>query len=230
MAVDCVRLATLNDVRQMAEVFASGFMDDEVFGKFMHPKRRKFPDDWLASWTRDFHTHLLDPVSQCYVRTNSDGHVAGCMILRGIGKGGDARAAAETYWHQIQRRLYTVQKNVESMAWPDRSADDEAVAAFDRNWEDIKHHFTGPRAQCWMIELFCIHPDSQKKGYGRDLVQTAIDLCKSETPKLPLCVIASDIGDAFYEKYGFREVGRANVGALAGVVGGSLKFFEDHLE
>lgn len=230
MMTDSVRLATLADVPQMAQVFADGFIDDDVCGRFMHPRRREHPDDWVRFWIQSMTTHVLEPAGLCYVRVDDGGRVMGCMILQRVGEGAKARKAAESYIHQLQRQRYVLQHSIENRVWPDKSADQDAILAFDRNWDDIKHHFTGNHAETWMIEFLCIHSDAQKKGYGRDLVHKAVEVCKAERPALPLCVIASDIGDAFYEKYGFGEVGRANVGALKDVKGGSLKFYEEHLK
>ena len=67
-------------------------------------------------------------------------------------------------------------------------------------------------------------------GYGRDLILNAFELGKGEEPRVPVAVISSDIADDFYEKYGFREVGRADVGDMSVVKGGSLKFYEEHLQ
>ncbi|RMD39201.1 hypothetical protein DV735_g5930, partial [Chaetothyriales sp. CBS 134920] len=165
--ITTIRQATLSDVEQIAQVFAAGFIDDDVFGRFMHPRRREYPLDWLAHWQREIRLHVLDP-------------------------------SVVTY----------------------------AMAAFERNWEDIKHHFVGARAQSWMIEMLCVAPDAQGRGHGRALVEAAIARCRGAEGgdgRVPLCVIASERGDAFYDKLGFREVGRANVGELSGVSGGSLK-------
>jgi hypothetical protein len=41
-----IREATLADVPTMAEVTAAGFLEDEVCGKFIHPHRKQFPEDW----------------------------------------------------------------------------------------------------------------------------------------------------------------------------------------
>ncbi|ETN44497.1 uncharacterized protein HMPREF1541_10167 [Cyphellophora europaea CBS 101466] len=230
MAANQVRSGTLADIPQMADVFAAGFIDDDVFGRFMHPKRREYPHDWLRHWNKDLRNHLLSPAVQCYVRVSPDGIVKGCVMMARIGQGGDDKVASESLSHRLLRQIYVAQDYLESFVWSDRSADHEAMAIFDKNWDDIKHHFSGPRAECWLIELLCIHPDSQKAGFGREIIQTAIDLCKTENPPIPLCVIASDAGDAFYEKLGFREAGRADVGDLSGVKGGSLKFYEEHLK
>ncbi|RMZ84064.1 hypothetical protein DV737_g1399, partial [Chaetothyriales sp. CBS 132003] len=169
MSNHTTRQASLADVQQIAQVFAAGFIDDDVFGQ------------------------------------------AGEGAASASSEAGDGRESDDANW-------------------ADRSADPEAIAAFDRNWEDIKHHFCGPRAESWMIELFCVAPDAQKSGHGRQLIHAAIALCQAESPMVPLCVIASETGDAFYEKLGFRQVGRANVGGLSGVRGGSLKFYEEHLD
>ncbi|RMZ89900.1 hypothetical protein DV736_g2870, partial [Chaetothyriales sp. CBS 134916] len=221
------RQASLADVQQVAQVFAAGFIDDDVFGRFMHPKRREYPADWLRYWQREIKQHLVDASALLYVRTDASGIVKGCCAMRRLGQGTQAEDRASSA-SLVAGDNQTDQEN--DANWIDRSADPEAIAAFERNWEDIKHHFCGPRAECWMIELLCVAPDAQKSGYGRELIHAAIALCQAENPMVPLCVIASETGDGFYEKLGFREVGRANVGELSGVRGGSLKFYEEHLD
>jgi GNAT superfamily N-acetyltransferase len=226
-----VRLATLADASAMAAVFAAGFIDDDVFGRFMHPHRHTYPADWLQYWERDMRRLILQPSSRPHVITNSAGIIKGCVMLQRIGpKGTSALENAESYARRAQRLLVAGQDYVSSLLAPDKSADVAAMATFDANWEDIAQYFSGKREECWMIELLCIHPDSQGMGYGRKLVNAAVEVCEGEEPKLPLAVIASEIGDAFYEKMGFREVGRANVGGLSGVKGGSLKFLEGHVK
>lgn len=80
-----------------------------------------------------------------------------------------------------------------------------------------------------MIDVLCIHPEFEEKGLGQDLALNAIELCCSKEPMVPLAVIAREVEDAFYEKQGFQEAGRANIGDLSGVTGGSLAFYERHL-
>lgn len=224
-----VRQGTLDDVPQIAECFAKGFIDDDVFGRFMHPKRHEYPDDWLRHWNKDIRNHVLDPSGTCLVRTDDEGVVKGCTFMVRLGKGGEANAAAETVTHAATRHGYAAQDKLEESIWTHRSADKKTMEIFDRNWDNIKHHFTGSREECWFVELLCIHPDSQRRGYGRDLLNAALEICKAEEPAVPLSIIASEIGDPYYEKFGFREVGRANVGEMSGVQGGSLKFYEHHL-
>jgi GNAT superfamily N-acetyltransferase len=230
MATENIREATLDDAPQMAEVFAKGFINDDVFGRFMHPHRREYPDDWLQHWTRDMRHHIIDPSGRCFVRTDEAGAVRGCVLMRRLGSGGQVLVAKETLVHATERKICEAQDRASGLVWEDKSADKEAMAAFDENWDDIKHHFTGSRTECWLIELLCIHPDVQKGGYGRAMINKAIEVCKGERSPTPLAVITSEIGDAFYEKMGFQEIGRANVGGLASVRGGPIRIYECHLK
>lgn len=224
-----VRQATMADVPQMAEVFANGFIDDDVFGRWMHPGRREHPEDWIRWWHITMRQHVLDPTGKCFVRTNGENVVVGCMLMKRIGEGAKQLAKAESYAQMLVRKMYDVDENVDNFIKTNKSADPKALETFDNNWNDIEHHFSEARAETWLIELLCVLPDAQKSGNGHALIEAAKDLCRKEQPPLPLAVIASEIGDAFYEKQGFHEVGRANVGDMSHVKGGSLKFFEDHL-
>lgn len=230
MANSKIRQAALADIPQMADVFAAGFIDDDVFGRFMHPKRREYPQDWLRYWTWDLRKHFADPAALCFVHLDEAETVKGCCMMRRMGKGGDTIAATESWSHKAERYLGSLWTRWDDLTFTDRSADKRNMEIFDKNWDDIKHHWEGPREESWLIEMLCIHPDAQKAGYGRGLIQNAIQVCKSEDPAVPLSVIASEIGDAFYEKQGFRQVGWASVGDMSDVRGGSIKFYEKHLQ
>jgi GNAT superfamily N-acetyltransferase len=228
--MDGVRAAASAELHQMAEVISKGFIDDNVFGRFMHPRRREFPDDWYFFWVKEIRTWSVDPAHLIFVRPDAaSGKVAAFCVMKRLGEGGSKRATSESLEQKGRRLIVEAQNRWWNWTWTDRSADQDAIAKFDKSWDDIAHHFTGPRKECWMIDILCVHPEFQKKGFGRDLILNAIEVCRSEEPMIPLAVIASEVGDAFYEKHGFQEAGRANVGGLSGVKGGSLKFYERHL-
>ena len=230
MAQNCIRRATLTDVPQMAEVFAAGFIDDDVFGRFMHPKRREYPEDWLRWWAKEIRSQIIDPAGLCFVGVDKAGAIQACCLTKKIGNPSQRIAAEGILGRRLEQARGIALNAWDSWIFTDRTADPKAMAIFEKNWDDIKHHFSGPRAQAWFIEGFCVHPRVQRGGgFGRDLLLNAIELGKTEEPPVPIAVIASEIGDAFYEKYGFREVGRADVGDMSEVEGGSLKFYEQHL-
>lgn len=231
MAKNTIRTATLGDVPQMAQIFAAGFIDDDMFGRFMNPKRKEFPDDWIQFWNHEMRKHLIDPAGLGFVGVDSEGNIKACCLMKKLGNPSPRIAAEGFIARKLQQVSGTVQNTLDGFTFENRAADPKAVASFEKSWADIEHHFVGPRAQAWFIELLCVHPDVQREaGYGRDLLQNAIHLGENEQPPVTVAVIASEIGDAFYEKYGFREVGRADVGDISGVAGGSLKFYEQHLE
>lgn len=230
MASNQVREATLADVPQMADVFAAGFVDDDVFGRFMHPKRNEYPQDWLRYWNYDIRKHLLDPAAISFVHVDDAGTINGCCLMKRMGKGGERRARAESWSRTAERKLGGLMMTWDNWTFTDRTADKRNLEIFAKNWPNIKHHWTGPREECWMIELFCVHPNVQRGGYGTSLIQKAIELCKAETPAVPLSVIASEVGSPFYNKQGFEDVGWASVGEMSDVKGGSIKFYEKHLE
>ena len=220
-----VREATLDDVPQIADVFASGFIDDELFGDLIHPRRREYYDDYLSWWKHEIRTHLFEPAVLMYVRADESNVVRACCVLRRLGKGAEARTTDVAF---LERVSIAVANKMDDLTVSRRSLDPDGFEKYEKNWEDIAHHFTGPRAEVWMIELFCVAPESQRGGHGRAIIQNAIQLAKSED--VPLCVIASSVGDAFYGKMGFYEIGRANIGSLSMLEGGSLKVYERHLQ
>ena len=206
----------------MATVFSTGFMDDDLWGRFMHPHRKEYPDDWIGYWKHTVRKQIANPNGFCLVGVDQQNTIKACMLVSKMGDASHIIPAGDA--------SEMAQAADENVGFTDRAADPKAVTIFDNHWPDIAHHFVGERANAWMIELLCVHPDVQRgKGYGRDLIQKAIELGKSEKPIVPVAVIASIIGDPVYEKYGFREVGRADVGELK-VQGGSLKFYEEHLK
>lgn len=55
-----IRKATPADQRAMAEVAAAAFVDDDVFGRFMFPHRREYPEDYIAMWERGLWVKATD--------------------------------------------------------------------------------------------------------------------------------------------------------------------------
>ena len=213
----------------MAGVTAAGFIEDDVFGNFMHPRRKEFPDDWRHSWQKEIQTILVKADSRNYVCFENDsGRVAAICLVKRLGDGASELVNPATA--QLPQASALPLKPWEEKNWTDRSADPEAQGKFEKNWDDIAHHFTGDRKECWLIDFFCVHPDFQRKGLGRSLLQKAVDLGENENPKVPVAVISSAAGDQFYATFGFEQVGQASVGDLAHVEGGSIKFYERHLK
>jgi predicted N-acetyltransferase YhbS len=72
------------------------------------------------------------------------------------------------------------------------------------------------------LDFLCTHPEYEGKGHGSSLVTWGVE--QAEKEGICASVIAAWKREQFYMKFGFREVGRANVGPLAGVKGGAVMF------
>lgn len=112
--------------------------------------------------------------------------------------------------------------------WPNRASDPRYTTLLDDIAPLIAYHWDSAdhpeRKSNLYLDILAVHPEGQGKGVGRELVQWGIDESKKE--RIPSSVIAAHEKDKFYEKFGFREVGRANVGKMgeAGIRGGSIMF------
>lgn len=81
-----VRLATWADTARMAEVAADAFDKNDLCGRFMHPYRHQFPDDYITFWRRDIRNHLFDPDVTFLVSTIEDGSIVGTAKWKRQGK------------------------------------------------------------------------------------------------------------------------------------------------
>lgn len=82
-----VRLATWADTAAMAEVAAAAFDKNDLCGRFMHPHRHQFPDDFITFWRRDIRNHFFDPDVSFLVSTIEDGRIVGTAKWKRQGKG-----------------------------------------------------------------------------------------------------------------------------------------------
>ena len=72
-----------------------------------------------------------------------------------------------------------------------------------------------------------MHPDYQGKGIGRPFLEYVVRLGRDERPPVPVMLISSAVADGFYKKFGFEEVGRACVGEMSGIGGGSIRLLRE---
>jgi GNAT superfamily N-acetyltransferase len=107
---------------------------------------------------------------------------------------------------------------------PNRAADPVQITILDRTFPHIEHYWSGSRTENWYLDLLAVHPDAQGKGCGRELVQWGIDQAKKDG--VVASVISAKGKEGFYGKFGYVEVGRANVGPMseAGIQGGAIMF------
>ena len=74
--------------------------------------------------------------------------------------------------------------------------------------------------------MLAVHPDFQGHGLGAELVQWGVDAADEES--ICASVVSAEEKEGFYNRFGFAEVGKANVGSLKdnGINGGAIMFRE----
>ncbi|KAK9445603.1 acetyltransferase (GNAT) family domain-containing protein [Metarhizium brunneum] len=83
---------------------------------------------------------------------------------------------------------------------------------------------TPRRREAWYLSTLAVHPVYQGQRLGRALVQEGLELVDKAGSASYLVGLRSV--EAFYPKYGFKEVCRVNVGELKAWDGGSVMFRE----
>lgn len=78
--------------------------------------------------------------------------------------------------------------------------------------------------------LFCVDPDFQGKGFGQALFTEAVGLGRPESPPVATGLISTEVRERFYLKFGFGKAGKANVGVMSQVRGGSIMFYQRYLQ
>lgn len=67
-----IRKALPSDHKRMAEIAAKAFIDDDVFGRFMYPYRREFPQDYESMWERNLWVNTNDYLREYLVACEED--------------------------------------------------------------------------------------------------------------------------------------------------------------
>lgn len=81
MAKTSCRLAQWGDTAAMAEVAAKGFDQNDLCGCFMHPKRHKYPDDFVTFWRRNIRVHFFVPNVYFLDTTVDDIHTGNSKVV-----------------------------------------------------------------------------------------------------------------------------------------------------
>ncbi len=55
-----IRKARRDDIRAMADVLAAAFLNEELFGALMHPRRHEYPEDFIRFFERRIWAHWFD--------------------------------------------------------------------------------------------------------------------------------------------------------------------------
>jgi GNAT superfamily N-acetyltransferase len=221
-----IRPATISDVRDISKVMAAAFIDNEVMGDYLFPRRREYPQDYLRHFRRMVREHIVQQGRRVIVAIIGPA-IVGMASWERQGPAGIMQLPSSTVCESTRRLAVWGWNYASHLLRPDRAMNPENWAIFYADAGNWKRHWTGAREETWYLNMLCVHPEFQGKGVGKGLVAEGIEWAKKDA--VCASVIASAMGDGFYDKMGFVTVGSATEGALKGIPGGNIKFFEEHL-
>ncbi|KAG9245921.1 putative GNAT family acetyltransferase [Calycina marina] len=227
-----IREATFRDMRAMAQVCAAAFQDEELFGLLMHPHRKEFPEDFVAYWQRRLLSHWFDPNRVFLVGLDKvSGKIVGVAYWE---RQGDHAAVLDGSWigylgvNKLLTVLTATYLHLLAHTHPNRAASPRYITALEDSFPHFAHLWSSPSmVQNWYLDLLATHPDYHGQGLGKQLVTWGVE--EADREGVPASVIAAKGKEGFYEKAGFVEVGRANVGELmveGRIEGGAVMFRE----
>lgn len=106
--------------------------------------------------------------------------------------------------------------------WPNRAADPTKANSLGEAFLLCADLWSGSREETWFLDMLSVDPDYQLQGHGRTLMHWGKDRAREEG--ICASLTAAEDKNSFYEKLGFVEVGRANIGPLTSVQGGAVMF------
>lgn len=97
---------------------------------------------------------------------------------------------------------------------------------FNRTIVSLQYLFEEPpsRKRAWYFSTLAVDPSLQGKGYGSLLLRRGLEIVDQDNS--PTWLVGLEELEKYYNRFGFVEKARANVGELERWVGGSIMFRE----
>ncbi|KAF4344685.1 puromycin n-acetyltransferase [Fusarium beomiforme] len=228
-----IRPGTSADLTATTDLYMQSF-DRETLLDFMFPSRHTDSNPFREWVTRRFRMRYWTP-----------GYV---LTMLNDAKG---RTVAFTWWHKphdslsFRERWLSLQPNgatdsshldawvgpivlaalkLHSYIFPLRHVDSHRLGIYDRVFSTIEPDIlnTPRRRSAWYLSSLGVSPDAQGSGYGSLLLQHGLEA--ADRAGVPTWLVGLSGLDKFYERFGYVEVARANVGELKDWDGGIIMF------
>jgi len=139
-----IRRATPADHRAMAEVAAAAFVDDDVFGRFMYPHRREYPEDYISMWERGLWVKATDYTREYLVSVDdASGKVVAWAGWVRLGPGAVTRENPIGLRKLSQAHMYPSHITIVG----EDAMSDWNLMILQCRPQEILHHPAGPRLQ-----------------------------------------------------------------------------------
>ncbi|KAI8931136.1 hypothetical protein NX059_011490 [Plenodomus lindquistii] len=195
-----VRSARPSDEPAMAAVCARAFFNESFLGNVLHPRRHEYPQDVNIFWHEWIRREWANQRSKVFVATITDEHehekVVGVAIWE---RKGDDKGAQRVMKEWVDPGAFPVLERTES-----RAIDYAKMDLVAQSMQYAERYWKGPNAFNWYLDLCCVDPDHERRGYGRQLVRKGLDRAEEEGVKAS--VISTFGSDPFYIKCGYHEV------------------------
>lgn len=230
-----LRQATFADIHHGAQIMATAFKEGPIMAHYLHPYRGQHPEG--------MYLYFLRKLRLAWARGPPDDILLVTYDTDASGK--ETTITGFAHWHrkrarEAPRSIYStavVQATatynyLTSIIWPNRAIEPSRAGLFTQIDPFISHHWTGSRAEVWMLGLIAVDPTAGKKGYGRQMVEWGMR--HAEQDGVACSLIAGKWAVGFYRKCGFNvetgtltdEGGDDNPMRKAGVEGGTIMFYE----
>lgn len=226
------REATWADLVPASKALAAGFENSELFGKYIHPYKDKYPNDMYLHFLRELRAdYVAGPDHKVVVTydatTNKITGCAGWIRKR-------ATKPNPGIYYSVLSQAVSAYNYLESFIYPNRAAEPSRVNVLDRMEPYTEHHWSGTRAESWYLAYIAVDPKAERKGYGKELVKYGMDLARAEG--VGSSVIAAAGRATFYEACGYdKQVGTTSDhggedNPLYNVETGTVHFWDNGIE
>ena len=203
-----VREATWTDLLPASHILAAAFKDSELFGQYMHPYSKQYPDDMYLFFLHQLRCDYYSGPDHRLVVTYKDTlDVSPTGVAHWMRK--RAKPQSPNLYEKAMLKATQAYNYAESFAYPNRAAEPKKLRVLESMEPFTKHHWSGTRAESWYLSLIGVDPAAERRGYGKELVKFGFELAKEDG--VGCSVIAAPGRASFYEKCGFD----VNVGTTA---------------
>jgi ribosomal protein S18 acetylase RimI-like enzyme len=221
-----VRLAQPTDEPALVGICTRAFLNDDLFGRVIHPHRAQFPDDVSLYWREWLRTDWQNARNRLIVAVAPSSPANGSETILGLAiwqrQGDDAGGQKIQTEHRAPGAFSPAESRVS------RALDPVCKDILHRAAPFSAHLWADDRAQTWYLVLCCVDPEAERRGAGRVLVEWGLRRASEEG--VCASVIASEGNAPFYIKCGYDKVvgnaceGIGNPMGEAGTKGGDVLF------
>ncbi|KAI5359208.1 putative acyl-CoA N-acyltransferase [Septoria linicola] len=211
-----IRLAAYSDLLPASKCLARAFMNEGLFGKYMHPHRDQYPEDFYLKFLQMLRDAWAGgPDHQLVVSyTASNDNGSNTETITGIAHWTRMRAIPQSSLiGNVKKSVMSWYSYLESFIYPNRAIDHTRENILSEIGPFVSHFWTGSRAEVWDLTLLGVDPAAGGKGHGKALVAWGFEQAKAEG--VGCSVMGAEGTEKFYKSCGFDVIAGG-----AGVHGG----------